>query len=196
MRLARPLATFVVLFALALTVVAPAAAARGELGRTVPFHGSVTASDTPDFFASDCAGDAGELPFWRYHSHGTGAFSHLGRVSSYVTHCSYLSEVDGDFPFGAFSIEGYTVGSTSHLTAANGDILILAQEVTFAGSFAPSVPSYSYATGTWVVSEGTGRFLGATGSGTIEAVTDMSTDATTATYTGTIRYDASARSLR
>lgn len=46
----------------------------------------------------------------------------------------------------------------------------------------------SYVDISWVIVGGTGRFAGATGSGSAPAITDIGANTTTATYRGTISY--------
>lgn len=48
----------------------------------------------------------------------------------------------------------------------------------------------------WTITGGTGRFLGATGSGTGHGVADLINGITPITYDGTITYAASSRSGR
>ena len=90
---------------------------------------------------------------------GTGNASHLGKTS-------YVSS-SGLFTF------------TETLTAANGDTLTLVDNITIVSS--------TQATGVWTVTGGTGRFAGATGSGT-SLTTHTGGVAFTQTWTGSISY--------
>ena len=90
---------------------------------------------------------------------GTGNASHLGKIS-YVSSSSFLT-------------------FTETLTAANGDKLTLLDSTT--------IVSGSEATGTWTVVSGTGRFTGATGSGTSDTIHTGGSNFTQ-TWTGTISY--------
>jgi hypothetical protein len=70
------------------------------------------------------------------------------------------------------------------LTAANGDTLtILCQETA-----TPTSPGVYHGTDTWTVVGGTGRFSGATGSGTGDTYADLNAGKLTKSETGTITY--------
>jgi hypothetical protein len=112
---------------------------------------------------------------------GSGQATHLGAMSE-----SYVVRVDtsGGFP----PVSGSACGTevrTSTLTAANGDQITLAGPGQACGS---TVTGQGTAHDAWVVSGGTGRFAGATGSGTdlasINALTNPTTSVTI--FTGTI----------
>ena len=90
---------------------------------------------------------------------GTGNASHLGKIG-YSTSAGLLT-------------------FTETLTAANGDILTLLDQTT--------IISGSEATGQWTVVGGTGRFSGATGSGTSDTI-HTGANNFTQTWTGSINY--------
>jgi hypothetical protein len=176
--------TTALLLAITMLVALPATASFARSDQPVPIKGSALTEDTmlpPD----DCPGEWG----WRYLAVGSGRFSHLGAVDLELSHCSRMtSEVPpltGEFDHGITTI-----------TAANGDMLLLAHHGTFELELGPSGPTYSYISLEWEAIGGTGRFAGATGSGTASGVGDLATGTTSADYTGMIVYDASNRSAR
>ena len=112
-----------------------------------PFGGWTVGADTGDPAKPGCPADA----FIRYGSVGQGQMLHLGHVHVVVTQCTWLNMATGS---GSFDLGTITI------TAANGDVLNLAQKGTF--TLAPSSIQM-----TWTVAPGgTGRFAQATGSGT------------------------------
>jgi hypothetical protein len=168
------------LLAVAMLVAIPATASFARIDRPVPIRGNASTEDfmlPPD----GCPATAG----WRYLAVGSGDFSHLGAVDFELTHCSRMtSELTGEFDHGITTI-----------TAANGDVLTLAHRGTFELEFGDD-GAYSYVALEWEVLGGTGRFAGASGSGDGTAVGDLLTETTTASYNGTINYDASNRAER
>ena len=115
---------------------------------------------------------------WRYTGIGTGRFLHLGAVSVVVTHCTVVDFASGTGTFGPGTIT---------MTAANGDELHLVHRGAFRIVMGPDGPSSVFDM-TWVVGGGTGRFAGATGSGTTHGSSLLSTGITAASYEGTIAY--------
>lgn len=155
-------------------VAAPAAA-----GDQQTFRGSWTSADAFDFSAPGCP--AGTL--LRYRTEGRTTFTHLGLTTVSMTHCTYMS---GPAPSG-----GWRDGEIT-LTAANGDELYLQDDGRFdltVNEAGPNPPfSAAAGTSTWIVTGGTGRFDGATGSGTGWANDDMLTGIQQFGLTGSIRY--------
>jgi hypothetical protein len=80
------------------------------------------------------------------------------------------------------------------ITAANGDQLFLAEQATFDLVLENGGPRWSVISMTWQVEDGTGRFFGADGAGTMSGLGDLVASTTAATFTGHIAYDASSRS--
>jgi hypothetical protein len=166
------------LLAVAMLVAIPATASFARSDQPVPIKGTSSGEDMM-LSPEDCPGEWE----WLYLNTGTGRFSHLGVVDFEITHCSrFTSELTGEFDHGTIT-----------LTAANGDVLTLAHHGTFVLEFGPDY-AYSYPELVWVVLGGTGRFAGASGSGT--AVGNLLTNTTTGSFVGTIVYDASNRAGR
>jgi hypothetical protein len=171
-RLFRVTALFAALMLLSASTVL---ANHGQPDREVPFGGGGTTADS--------YGDPSTCPpgaAWRYFSSGQNIFTHLGLVTAEVTHCTWReSETTGHFGPG-----------TNTLTAANGDTLVLSQWGTFEAFLTPD-GLFSFVDLEWVAISGTGRFEGVTGSGQAAVVGDIWSGTSTATYWGTIAYDAS-----
>jgi hypothetical protein len=170
--------------ALVLVIVGPAAgAARAQGPMAVPISGMVVSVvDTtiePPPPEGGCLGD------WVYSSYGSGQMSHLGRITFEITHCTAMDWETGS---GAFD------QGTTTFVAANGDRLELEHSGTFSLAFPSETEGYSFIDMTWEIVGGTGRFEGATGGGYAAGVSDLFAGTTTASYWGTISYDASHRS--
>lgn len=186
----RILRIFVVMTLLVVVLAPPATAAHEG-----PIRGSVMGEHTaPDFTDPDCIA-AGYV--WRFTSSGegkAGQMSHLGRIAAYdLTHCTAPG------PDGIRSVGRIT------FTAANGDELIVEHTMLseVIGDF-PSGPVYGFTfVGTWKAVGGTGRFIHATGAGTLDGAGDIPDGMTVfdgipdglmlTNLTGTIAYDRSGK---
>lgn len=154
--------------------------------KPVPIRGALTGTHWVDMEPPEetCATGA-----FNFVSVGTGNVSHLGKVDYVLDNCTTL-----DMTTMTVSI----VGSLT-FTAANGDVLVLAQEG--GGPFDPTASPTSV-TGDydWTVNgeDSTGRFDDASGSGTSTTVSTVQADPeiTDAWLSGTIQYDASNRGNR
>ena len=144
-----------------------------------PLTGSAVTSDSMGS-AEGCA-----LPdaMWSYSGEGPGTFAHLGRVWFEIDHCSLMTSPTS----GMFS------GGTITMTAANGDQLYMSEEGSFVLVMGPEGPVTSLIELTWEITGGTGRFSDAEGEGTSSPVGDLIAGTTSATFTGSISYDASAK---
>lgn len=143
---------------------------------TRPFKG--WSSPAPDSYGPPVGCPAGPNWTWRYSQTGTAWFSHLGRVTVEMTHCTAGQE-------------GWFDHGTTTLTAADGDELWM----TYSGTFqldAEINPTRSDVVLSWTITGGTGRFAGATGGGTGTALGILSgwDSETSGTWSGTIRYGA------
>ncbi len=152
---------------LGLALAVPVAA----LDRAVPFGGHVAG---PDSYGAptDCPPGAS----WRYTSLGQGQLLHLGRVTIAVSHCTWDDVA---------TLSGHFGPGTMTFTAANGDQLVLADSGTYTLDL---VALKAYPPGSWVVVSGTGRFAGATGSGTFAGVSDLVAGVSSMRYGGSISY--------
>lgn len=165
--------TAVVLAAAAVAMGGPSAL--GATAPTVPIKG--WSQGAPDTYGAPVDCPAGTS--WRYSQTGTAWLSHLGRVTFHITHCTVAPE--GRFGLG-----------TTMFTAANGDELWMEQWGTFQLD-SPQNPTRSDGVLNWTITGGTGRFTGATGSGTGTAttiITGPATGSTSGTWTGKIAYNS------
>jgi hypothetical protein len=103
-------------------------------------------------------------------------------VTFTITHCTFAPGSAGRFDHG-----------TTVFTAANGDVLRMEHSGTFELVFdASNNPIASNGRLAWTVTGGTGRFEGATGSGTGTAnttITGPASGITAGTWMGTISYN-------
>ncbi len=165
------------LAALLLVLAAAAPAAAADPSRM--FSGSWVSQDGADFAAPGCPAGA----FFRFSTTGRGEFAHLGLTGISLTHCTYFDLLT---PSGTFD------HGTITLTAANGDVLVLAEQ----GSYVLDTPNptppppfeNAVSHSTWWVADGTGRFADATGSGTGVSYDNLVTGVQSYSLTGTIAY--------
>ncbi len=183
-RMSRALLMAVVLV-LTLGVTVPAQA--GQADHMVPMKGAGVGQDVPPVpgVFPGCSLGEGEAPLlWRFTSEGTGTVSHLGRVTYEFTHCTH---VDLTLTEGVMT-----------LTAANGDTLAL-DYTGVVTSYEPGDPEALWEM-SWTPSSGTGRFVGASGSGVGSAVSYTSASplagTTELTLDGMIAYNASNRAVK
>jgi hypothetical protein len=164
-----------------------ASAGYGPMDKQVPLKGAVVGADVFTPFDPGCVYDSrvpdGWLPY-SWTTKGTGTVSHLGKVDFVLNNCSMLNP-------------DHTAGVIAHgtitFTAANGDVLVIAHKGTSATTFPLATAQY-----TWKIvgDKGTGRFDGATGTGTSTALTHITDEWSKITLRGMIAYDASNRSNR
>lgn len=140
---------------------------------TVPLKG--WSAPAPDSYGAPV--DCPEGTSWRYSQQGTAWFSHLGRVSITMTHCT-------------FALEGRFDHGSTVLTAANGDELWMTYSGTFQLDSAQN-PTRSDVVLDWTITGGTGRFDEATGSGTgtaLSNITGPASGSTAGRWSGHITY--------
>jgi hypothetical protein len=142
---------------LALVTASPALATRNQPDLQVTIRGTVTGAETGvDETAHGCDADV-VPPLWRFFSSSTGTDRIPPRQGRLLPDPVQLPGPEGR-------------DGTITFTAANGDILVIAQE----GSSEVIGDFDGYArSATWTVVVGTGRVAGATGSGTLDGVGDI-----------------------
>ncbi len=135
----------------------------------VPFKASLKTQETLGFNPAACP-----ATFLQGTTVATGNATHMGSVTMLSTDC--VVQADGQIMF----TDGQLL-----LTAANGDQV----NATYSGMLLPGAeaPVYSL-TGSYTVVGGTGRFEGATGSGSLQGSSNIVTGQGSYTATGVIRY--------
>jgi len=168
--------TVVLVVLVLLAIAVPAAAGRSierpiredMTGSTVGIEYSPTFPNGETF-----GGRCSEPSQWISTSSGTGVVSHLGRVTWTTEHC--------------FQLFAGTFGDAEVvITAANGDTLF--------GTYNGMMTSDTTFAETFVITGGTGRFTGATGSIDETGWFDPVTGYMEVTGIGSVVYDASGRS--
>lgn len=179
---------FLVLVAvLGLFTAAPAQATNGQPTKALPIAGAVLGHTTSFIPAgpnvgvdtSTFNGRCSVPSQWVVGFAGTGTFSHLGPMTFEGSHCTQYNPATGKGT--------YTDGDFSFV-ADNGDVL----KSTHYGSF-EIINNVTHITGTTVITGGTGRFTGATGTMAESGTQDLATDVLDVTYSGSITYNASMR---
>jgi hypothetical protein len=135
----------------ALFVGAPNAFAAPHANELVPFHATFQQTIV-DFTCTDAACDMARIVL---SGHGTA--THLGKATELVNATIDSTNATPAHPCNVLN-------DTRILTAANGDQLFISGTGTACTD--PNNPDLETATFTWKVTGGTGRFTGATGSGT------------------------------
>jgi hypothetical protein len=134
-----------------------APAPQAQSGAELPFRGSLDSTETA----------TGSFPIVSVELHGTGHATHLGRFTT-----TFLFQVDLSTSMGS---------GTFVLRAANGDQVLGTEtgQATVTGGVASIVENA-------IITGGTGRFAGATGSFTIERALVQATGISSGSFTGTI----------
>jgi hypothetical protein len=135
----------------ALLVGAPSAFAAPHANGLVPFHATFQQTIV-DFSCEDAACDMAQIVL---SGHGTA--THLGKATELINATIDSTNATPAHPCSVLN-------DTRILTAANGDQLFISGTGTACTD--PNNPDLETATFTWTVTGGTGRFAGATGSGT------------------------------
>jgi len=177
----------IVVAALGLLTAAPAQATNGQPTKALPIAGVVvghTASFIPagpnvGVDTSTFKGRCSVPSAWVIGFTGTGTFSRLGPMTFEGSHCTQFNPATGQ---GTYTDGDFT------FVADNGDVL----KSTHHGSF-EIINNVTHFTGTTVITGGTGRFAGASGTMTESGTQDLATDVLVGTYSGTITYNASMR---
>ena len=155
-------------FSLLAALAGVATAAGGESG-TTPFKAAFVTRETIAFNPAACP----LPPFLQGSTTGDGLASQLGKTALKSTDC--VAPVASSFTF--------TSGALV-LTAANGDTLT----AEYSGSLLPAFQELGFysLSGSYRVTGGTGRFVGATGSGYLRGTTNIVTGLGAYTATGTL----------
>ena len=137
----------------------------------VPFNATLVGQETLRFDPVNCQ----SAPFLAGATIGSGHASHLGAVTGSGSDCIN--------PTSAYTY-AFSNGKLS-LIAANGDVL----QAVYSGSLTPSAtPPIYVINGTYRITGGTGRFSGASGSGTVGGFENLQTTQSQLVLTGTISY--------
>jgi len=134
-------------------------------GKEVPFHGTIDTTETVTAVA---------FPIVFNTSTGTGNATHLGRFN-------WELDVQINITDPALT----TATGTGTLIAANGDILLT--EFT-ASAINMDEPNVIFITEVHTIIGGTGRFAGATGTFTREALSNLALGFSTGSFDGSISY--------
>jgi hypothetical protein len=143
---------------------------QASAGSLVPFRATVSSTNT----VAPCPPNAPVLSICIALA-GSGHATHMGKVQDSGLAIVNLASNCGP---GCF-----TDSSRLTLTAANGDQITL--ESTGKNSATPD-PTIRSRTGPYVVTGGTGRFSGASGSGTASTIINGATHTSVATFTGVL----------
>jgi len=176
---------------LALMMAAPARATRGQPTKELPFRATLDGITTSQVFApgfpsvrSTFEGRCSVPSDWLISFEGSGHATHLGRLSWSSSHCTQFDLATGTGTF-----------SDGHLryVAANGDFL----DADYGdGGFSPMSPTMVCFFDVWTITGGTGRFVGASGSGEdrgCQEIVNGVPGPLRITEVGTIVFDASHR---
>ncbi len=157
----------------ALMAVLAAIPSQASAASPVPFQATIAET----FTAAPCA----PVPSLCVTIMGSGHATHLGQVHE-------LAAVYSDLASQA-SPGCFTETRTTILTAANGDQLTLVST----GHHCVTSPTTETAVDSYVVAGGTGRFRGATGSGTNTATIDLASGTASVTFSGVLSSPGSPR---
>jgi len=180
--------TVIMTAAFVLGIGATTVAGDGSAGTAVPFRATFTTLQTGMDFSGSVVGAARCDPpavgpaGWFSTFDGHGNSTHLGRYSEHNTHCAYATG----------PTTGYFDEGLSTITAANGDTLNLGYGGTWVLDLSAGT---STVTEEWTITGGSGRFMHASGSGTLDLVQSLDTGAGTGHMSGEIAYEASDRAM-
>ncbi len=136
----------------------------------VPFRATVAETFT--------AGPCPPTPSLCVTATGNGQATHLGNIRESAAIVSNLASGPGP----GCATDGHAETRTTTLVAANGDQISLVAT----GYGCPTGPTTQSAVDSYVVTGGTGRFSGASGSGTITATIDLASLTAVVTFSGVL----------
>ena len=144
------------------------------------FQANLSGALDPNSVPTACSGD---LPLALLDYAISGNATHLGKLN---TNLSILHHDDCNLSLATMLL---TTGVSGQLAAANGDLVYYTGEdvINVFNLLTGSGPNGPI-TGTWAITGGTGRFVGASGSVTINGIVDFATLNFNAEVNGTITY--------
>jgi len=151
----------------AVMVSVPQSAAAASL---IPFRATVAETFT--------AGPCSPTPSLCVTNTGSGQATHLGMVREFTVTVLDLASKPGP----GCATDGHAETRMTTLTAANGDQITLAGT----GYSCPTGPTTLTAVDSYVVTGGTGRFSGASGSGTVTGAIDLANGTAVDTFSGVL----------
>jgi hypothetical protein len=187
MRTLQKVLTVIAVGVLSVALAAPAAAQETEAAPeamepavAVPIEGNRIGDHWVDETAPACEPGAS----WRFSSAGSGQLSELGEVGYYLTHCTVFDAESG----GANS--AYSNPITT-FTTADGETLAVVHSFGPTEVFADADGNLTgfALNGTWDAAGGSGRFMSASGSGSLSCSADIPGDMV-CDVSGEIAYDA------
>ncbi len=161
---------WVILAVAVLCAVMVALPQRAAAANLVPFRATVAET----FTAGPCA----PIPSLCVTATGSGQATHLGNIRESATIVTNLASKPGP----GCATDGHAETRTTTLFAANGDQVTL--EAT--GYGCPTGPTTQTAVDSYMVTGGTGRFSGASGSGTINVTIDLVSLTAVVTFSGVL----------
>jgi hypothetical protein len=149
---------------------------------TRPFSINVTTTADLNAPPTECTGDL--EGFVTPGQFMAGTASHLGQIDPVL---SRLQDISCNLSFTTALLTTHIEGQ---LVAANGDIVYFEgdDEISIINLLTPNAPPTGTISGTWTITGGTGRFVGASGSFDINGPVSFATTSFSFTGIGTIKY--------
>ena len=145
-----------------------------------PFKATLNAAADANAAPTPCSG---VVPFAAPDFLLSGTATHMGLV---IAQTSRLHHVSCDLDVTTALL---TTNVSVDLVAANGDILhFTGDDVVNVANLLGQTGTTGSITGTWSIDGGTGKFIGATGSVTINGIVDFATNSFSCEVVGTVNY--------
>jgi putative hemolysin len=162
-------------------LVSPDASSKIVQRSTRAFHANLSAAIDPNSAPTACSNTGGQLAVLDYFISGNA--THLGLLN---TNLSTLHHDDCDLNGETLDLSTSVSGQ---LVGANGDkITYTGEDVINVFNFLTNSGPNGPITGTWTITGGTGRFVGASGSFTISGLVNFTTLGFNVVADGTITY--------